>query len=78
MLAQFARVNELENLLEVQQEDAELISIRKSLEADLQKTSEAFKKGNEDIKRKLGTMPDSAKVVNDKDYGDQMQFVLKH
>ena len=68
----------MEKLLEVQEEDAELVTIRKSLEGELDKTTSAFKKGNDEIKAKLGAMPDSAKIVSDKDYEDQMSFVLKH
>ena len=78
MLSQLPKVNQLENTLEIQEEDAELASIKKSVNADVKQSISSFMEVNKKIKEKLGAMPDAAKIVTEKDYQQEMSFVLKH
>jgi len=44
----------------------------------LKSTKEKVETGNRKIRDKLGAIPDAAKVLTEKQYEDQMSFVLKH
>ena len=51
---------------------------QKNLQNLVQQTHSKMSSGNEKISMKIGSMPDSEKVMTEKDYEDQMSFVLKH
>ena len=78
VLAEIPKINELEHALEVQDEDAELTQINKSLKALVTKTQTSMIDGNTQIKKKIGTQPDSDKVMTEEQYEQQMSFILKH
>ena len=44
----------------------------------LKASKEKVEMGNRKIRDKLGAIPDAAKVLTEKQYDDQMSFVLKH
>ena len=41
-------------------------------------TLSQVKEGNKEIRTKLGQMPDADKVLTDKQYEENMSFILKH
>ena len=51
---------------------------QKSLQNLVKETKNKMSNGNQKINMKIGSMPDSEKVMTEKDYEDQMSFVLKH
>ena len=77
-MAQIPKINQLEKLLEIQDEDAELTMINKQMKKTIDETNQALVQGNNKIREKLGQMPEDAKIMTDKQYEDQMAFVLKH
>jgi hypothetical protein len=44
----------------------------------LKNTKAKVEAGNRKIRDKLGAIPDGAKVLTERQYEDQMSFVLKH
>ena len=48
------------------------------MKKNLAKAKAEFEQGNKKIRDKVGAIPDAAKVLTDKQYEDQMSFVLKH
>ena len=60
-MAQMPKINDLEKALEVQDEDAELVAIKKQMEKSISETEKKLKDGNAKIAEKLGNTPDSAK-----------------
>ena len=78
IIAQIPKINQLENTLEIQEEDAELDSIKKKIQKSLSSARSQIESGNKQIQQKVGAIPDAAKVLTEKQYEDQMSFVLKH
>ena len=52
--------------------------INKQMNKAVHDTNQALMQGNKQIREKLGQMPEDAKILTDKQYEDQMSFVLKH
>ena len=78
VMSQLPKINQLEKLLEIQEEDAEISMINRQIKKGVQETNQALVQGNNQIREKLGQMPEDAKILTDKQYEDQMSFVLKH
>ena len=78
IIAQIPKINQLEATLEIQEEDAELDSIKKKIQKSLSTARAQIESGNKQIQQKVGAIPDAAKVLTEKQYEDQMSFVLKH
>ena len=64
--------------MDVQEEDPELVSIKSKIEKNVSDARSHLDEGNRQIAAKVGAIPDAAKVLTEKQYEDQMSFVLKH
>ena len=78
IIAQMPKINELENVLEIQEEDAELAQVKSKIQKTIKDAKDKLETGNKQIREKVGAFPDAAKVLTEKQYEDQMGFVLKH
>ena len=78
IIAQIPKINKLETALDVQEEDPELVSIKSKIEKNVSDARSHLDEGNRQIAAKVGAIPDAAKVLTEKQYEDQMSFVLKH
>lgn len=78
ILAQIPKINKLETDLDIQDEDPELLSIKQKIEKNINEARSQLEDGNKKIQAKIGAIPDAAKVLTEKQYEDQMSFVLKH
>lgn len=78
IIAQIPKINQLENTLEIQEEDAELAQIKQKIQKSINTARSQIESGNKQIQQKVGAIPDAAKVLTEKQYEDQMSFVLKH
>ena len=78
IIAQMPKINELENTLEIQEEDAELAQVKSKIQKTIKDAKDKLETGNKQIREKVGAIPDAAKVLTEKQYEDQMGFVLKH
>ena len=66
VMSQLPKINQLEKLLEIQDEDAEITMINKQMKKSVQDTNQALVQGNNQIREKLGQMPEDAKIMTDK------------
>ena len=78
VMSQMPKVNELEKSLEIQDEDVELTNIRSNMQKTINQAKASLEEGNKKIRDKVGAIPDAAKVLTEKQYEDQMSFVLHH
>ena len=78
IIAQIPKINQLENVLEIQDEDAELAAVQQKIQKTISNAKAQIENGNKQIQQKVGAIPDAAKVLTEKQYEDQMSFVLKH
>ena len=78
IVAQIPKINKLENALDIQEDDPELVSIKQKIEKNIGEARAQLENGNKQIAAKIGAIPDAAKVLTEKQYEDQMSFVLKH
>ena len=78
VISEIPKVNELEQILDIQVADPELAMIEKKIKDDLELTKSSFAEGNTQIHQKLDEPPEDARIVSDQDYSEKMSFVLKH
>ena len=78
IIAQIPKINKLEGALDMPEEDPELLSIKDKIEKNIGDARKYLDNGNKQIANKIGAIPDAAKVLTEKQYEDQMSFVLKH
>ena len=78
VMVQIPKINQLEQMLEIQEEDAELTAVKSSMEKKITETKRKVTEGNKQVRDKVGAIPDGAKVLTEGQYQDQMSFVLKH
>ena len=78
IVAQIPKINKLENALDIQEDDPELVSLKQKIEKNISDARAQLENGNRQIAQKIGAIPDAAKVLTEKQYEDQMSFVLKH
>ena len=78
IVAQIPKINKLEQALDIQEDDPELVSIKEKIEKNISAARAQLESGNRQIAQKIGAIPDAAKVLTEKQYEDQMSFVLKH
>ena len=78
VITQIPQINKLEQLLEIQAEDPELISLKGEMTANLDKSQKAFEEGNKEIHTKLDETPEDIRAMKDEDYNEKFSFVLKH
>ena len=78
IFAQIPKINKLEAALDIQEEDPELVSIKQKIDKNIKEARAQLEDGNKQISAKIGAIPDAAKVLTEKQYEDQMSFVLKH
>ena len=78
IVAQIPKINKLEQALDIQEDDPELVSIKEKIEKNIGAARTQLESGNRQIAQKIGAIPDAAKVLTEKQYEDQMSFVLKH
>ena len=75
---QLAKINRLEQSLEIQDEDRELTKIASKLDENIEKTKTALATASKTISTKMGKMPDFDKIMTEEQYENQLSFVLKH
>ena len=78
IIQRIPEINELEKELEIQDTDSELAMIQKKVGKDVQAVKDALLHANQEIKDKIGSLPDADKVMTEDQYQDEMSFVLKH
>ena len=78
IIAQVPKINQLESTLEVQEEDKELTMLSGQMKKAVNDTKSKITAANLEIRTKNGKMPEADKVLTEKQYEDQMSFVLKH
>ena len=78
IIAQVPKINQLESTLEVQEEDKELTMLSGEMKKAVNNTKSKITAANKEIRTKNGKMPEADKVLTEKQYEDQMSFVLKH
>mmetsp|Transcript_2065 Transcript_2065/g.3648 ORF Transcript_2065/g.3648 Transcript_2065/m.3648 type:complete len:140 (-) Transcript_2065:183-602(-) len=78
VIAQIPKINQLEKNLEIQEEDAELNVLKNNMLKAVSNLRTYVKTGNQKIRDKVGSIPDAAKVLTERQYQDEMSFVLRH
>ena len=78
MISQIPKVNELERSLEIQDEDKELTVLSKKITKSVKESTEHLAEGNKKIREKVNMIPKEARVLSDKEYENEMGFILRH
>ena len=78
IISQIPKINQLETLLEIQEDDAELNVVKQKINKTIKNARSQIEEGNKKIRAKVGAIPDAAKVLTEGEYQDQMSFILKH